>query len=113
MDTQNIVTNRALRAENGELLPGSLYHPRKKIDVQMACETSSVMAAARLVDLGVGCAFLDPFVARTLNNPTVGIRKLSPHITHSYSILAPSNASISEEARKFLKCLNDVANVLK
>jgi DNA-binding transcriptional LysR family regulator len=86
---------------------------KKKIDVQMACETSSVMAAARLVDLGVGCAFLDPFVAHTLNNPTVGIRKLSPHITHSYSILAPSNASISEEASKFLKCLNDVADVLK
>jgi DNA-binding transcriptional LysR family regulator len=46
---------------------------KQKIDVQIACETSSVMAAARIVDLGVGCAFLDPFVAGTLNNPDVGI----------------------------------------
>ena len=71
------------------------------------------MTAARLVDLGVGCAFLDPFVARTLNNPAVGVRKLTPHITHSYSILTPSNTLASEEVNNFLKCLNEVANTLK
>ena len=78
----------------------------------MTCETSSVMADAWLLDLGVGCAFLDLLVARTLNNPKVGIRKLTPHITHSYSILAPSNASTSKKVRKFLKILNDVADAL-
>ena len=86
---------------------------KQKIDVQLACETSSLMTAARLVDLGVGCAFLDPFVARTLNNPAVGVRKLTPHITHSYSILTPSNTLASEEVNNFLKCLNEVANALK
>ena len=52
------------------------------------------MAAAGIVDLGVGCAFIDPFVAGTLNNPDVGIRKLTPHITHSYSILLPQTRQL-------------------
>lgn len=86
---------------------------KEKIDVRLVCETSSVMAAARLVDLGVGCALLDPFSARTLSNPAVGIRKLTPKITHSYSILAPSNTSIKEEVNCFLNYVNEVANEYK
>lgn len=86
---------------------------KHKIDVRLVCETSSVTAAARLVDLGVGCAFLDPFSARTLSNPAVGARKLTPGITHSYSILAPANTPIREETNYFLTCLNDVADEYK
>ena len=82
------------------------------VDVHLACETSSVMAAARLVELGVGCALLDPFVAATINDPTVSVRKLSPRITHRYSVFAPSNALISEETEHFLDSLNNVVDEL-
>jgi len=78
------------------------------VEVQRVCETSSVMAAARLVSLGVGCAFLDPFVARTIVGPSVSLRKIKPAITHSYSILSPNNTPVSEETRQILICLRTV-----
>jgi DNA-binding transcriptional LysR family regulator len=83
------------------------------IEVRLACETSSVMAAARLVELGVGCAFLDPFVAQTINNPAVAVRKLTPVITHSYSVFAPSNTPLGDETKYVLECLNAIVDDLK
>jgi DNA-binding transcriptional LysR family regulator len=83
------------------------------IEVRLACETSSVMAAAQLVELGVGCALLDPFVARTINNPSVAIKKLTPAITHSYSVFAPSNTPLGDETKYVLESLNAVVDDLK
>lgn len=78
------------------------------VAVQRVCETSSILAAARLVSLGVGCAFLDPFVTQTIAGPTVGLRKITPAIRHSYSILSPTNTPISEETRHILISLRAV-----
>ncbi|MDA1100033.1 MAG: LysR family transcriptional regulator [Proteobacteria bacterium] len=78
--------------------------------VRFTCETSSVVTAARLVALGAGCAFLDPFVARTIAGPKVSLRKTSPAIRHSYSIFAPSNTPIGEETRHILASLRTVVD---
>ena len=73
------------------------------VAVRFTCETSSVLTAARLVDLGVGCAFLDPFVARTMASPRVAVRRMSPAITQSYGIFAPSNTPVGEETAQIRK----------
>jgi len=62
-----------------------------------------VLTAARLVALGVGCAFLDPFVARNMASPAVGVSRVSPAITHSYGIFAPSNTPVGEETAQIRK----------
>ncbi|MHA1108866.1 MAG: hypothetical protein ACTSQV_07100 [Alphaproteobacteria bacterium] len=58
--------------------------------------------------LGVACAFLDPFVARTMASPTVDVSRASPTITHSYGILAPSNTPVGEETAQILENLRAV-----
>ncbi len=78
------------------------------VAVRFTCETSSVLTAARLVALGVGCAFLDPFVARTMASPTVGISRVSPAITQSYGIFGPSNTPVGEETAQVLDNLRAV-----
>ncbi|NQW10192.1 MAG: LysR family transcriptional regulator [Alphaproteobacteria bacterium] len=70
--------------------------------VSYVCETSSQLAAARLVALGVGCAFLDPFVADTVARTGIAIRRPSPKIEHAYGVYAPPSTAITAEARTFL-----------
>lgn len=82
------------------------------VRVRFTCETSSVLAAARLVALGAGCAFLDPFVAQTIAGPSVGSRKLSPAITLGYSIFAPANIPLGEETKHILANLRAVVDDL-
>ncbi len=58
--------------------------------------------------LGAGCAFLAPFVTRTMASPTVGVSRVSPAITHSYGVLAPSNTPVGEETVQILENLRAV-----
>ena len=70
--------------------------------VNYVCETSSQLAAARLVALGVGCAFLDPFVADTIACPEIVVCRPSPEIRHTYGVHIPPSTAITTEARAFL-----------
>ena len=73
------------------------------VDVSYVCETSSVVTAAQLVRLGVGCAFLDPFIANTVRGSDIQVSNIRQKLTHSYGIYAPSRDSISREAAEFLE----------
>jgi len=82
------------------------------INVRYVCETSSVLTAARLVELGVGCAFLDPFVAKAIVSPTVVSRRVQPPITHAYGVFAPTKRPLRGEAERALKMIHEVVREL-
>jgi DNA-binding transcriptional LysR family regulator len=71
-----------------------------------------VLTAARLVELGVGCAFLDPFVAAAIAGPKVVSRRVKPSITHAYGVFAPTERPLSGEAERTLDMIRDVAREL-
>lgn len=70
--------------------------------VSYVCETSSQLTASRLVELGVGCAFLDPFVAAAVAGPGIAIRRPVPGIALAYGVFAPPSMVMSAEAKAFL-----------
>ncbi len=76
----------------------------KEFDVKVSfvCETSSVVAAAQLVKLGVGYAFLDPFIAGLVDGPSVKVVSIHQKLMHKYGIYVPSNGSLSQESMQFL-----------
>ena len=79
------------------------------VAVQFVCETSSTLTAARLVELGTGCAFLDPFVARSLTSGSVVTCRADPAFGHSYGVFAPHSLPLSDEAGQALDFLRQVA----
>jgi len=82
------------------------------ISVRFVCETSSVLTAARLVELGIGSAFLDPFVAEAISSSKVVSRRVRPPITHAYGVFAPMERPLSGEAERTLDMIRDVAREL-
>ena len=82
------------------------------INVRFVCETSSVLTAARLVELGTGCAFLDPFVADAIVGPKVVSRRVQPPISHAYGVFAPTNRPLRGEAERALGLIREVAREL-
>jgi DNA-binding transcriptional LysR family regulator len=77
------------------------------IDVTYVCETSSVVTAAQLVRLGVGCAFLDPFIASAVRGPGIHIVRLRESLTHAYGVYAPVSGLRSDEAQQFLDTVRE------
>jgi DNA-binding transcriptional LysR family regulator len=77
--------------------------------VRFVCETSSTLTAARLVELGTGCAFLDPFVARSLTSGSVVTCRANPAFGHSYGVFAPQSLPLSDEAGQALDFIREVA----
>ncbi len=73
------------------------------IEPNFVCETTSLATAALLSNAGVGCAFLDPFVARRLAGPETVVARLSPPIIHGYGVHVPSGAAPSAEADRMLR----------
>jgi DNA-binding transcriptional LysR family regulator len=82
------------------------------ISVHFVCETSSVLTAARLVELGIGCAFLDPFVADTIVGPKVVSCRVQPPIPHAYGVFAPAKRPLSSETERTLEMIRQVAQEL-
>lgn len=72
------------------------------IEPHYVSETTSLVTAAILARAGVGCAFLDPFVARTLAGPETVIARITPPIVHSYGVHVPVGATPSSEALRML-----------
>ena len=60
-----------------------------------------------MVRLGVGCAFLDPFIAASVRGPEVRVSKVRQKLTHAYGVYAPSTESLSREVEEFLNTLRD------
>ncbi len=79
------------------------------VAVRFVCETSSTLTAARLVELGTGCAFLDPFVARSLVSGSVVTCRVDPAFGHSYGVFAPQSLPLSDEAGQALDFLRRAA----
>ena len=65
-------------------------------------ETTSLASAALLARAGIGCAILDPFVARALAGPNTVSARISPPITHSYGVHVPTGAPPSAEVERML-----------
>ena len=82
------------------------------VDVGYVCETSSVVTAAQLVRLGVGCAFLDPFIAASVRGPEVRVSKIRQKLTHAYGVYAPSLESLGREAEEFLNTVRDQSTLI-
>ena len=72
------------------------------VKVSFVCETSSVIAAAQLVKLGLGYAFLDPFISDLINGQNIKVVSLQQKLLHKYGIYVPSNGSLSQESMQFL-----------
>lgn len=71
-------------------------------------ETTSLASAALLARAGVGCAILDPFVARVLAGPNVVTARISPAITHAYGVHVPTGAPMSAEVERMLEHIKRV-----
>lgn len=65
-------------------------------------ETTSLASAALLARAGVGCAVLDPFVARNLAGPDTVTARIAPAITHAYGVHVPSGTPMSAEVERML-----------
>jgi len=72
------------------------------VDVRYVCETSSVVTAAQLVRLGVGCAFLDPFISGAVRGPGINVTRIRQNLSHAYGVYAPPNGPPSQESMEFL-----------
>ena len=57
---------------------------------------------------GVGCAFLDPFIAATFTGPEVVVAKTAPALPHAYGAHVPSGAEIAPEASRILEAINQI-----
>ena len=83
------------------------------VNVSYVCETSSVVTAAQLVRMGVGCAFLDPFISGSVRGPGIEVVPVLQKLTHAYGIYAPSTDPISHEAAQFLESVLDFARTAR
>ncbi|MFX4221568.1 MAG: LysR family transcriptional regulator [Thalassobaculum sp.] len=66
-------------------------------------ETTSLASAALLARAGVGCAILDPFVARALAGPATVSARITPSITHAYGVHIPAGTPTSAEVERMLE----------
>lgn len=73
--------------------------------VRYACETTSVIAALRLVQLGVGCTFVDPFVADSVTGDTCTRHITDPPLPGAYSIFTRPGNPMNADTRLMLKLL--------
>lgn len=74
-------------------------------------ETTSLASAALLARAGIGCAILDPFVARALAGPNTVSARISPPITHSYGVHVPTGAPPSAEVERMLEHITRAGRV--
>ena len=78
------------------------------LKVKYVAETTSVVTAALMTRAGVGCAFLDPFIAATFTGPEVIVAKTEPALPHAYGAHVPSGAEIAPEASRILEAINQI-----
>ena len=71
-------------------------------------ETTSLASAALLARAGVGCAILDPFVARALAGPDTVTAQIAPAITHAYGVYVPAGTPMSAEVARMLEHIKRV-----
>lgn len=84
---------------------------RLGLSVRYVAETTSVVTAALMTRAGVGCAFLDPFIAATFTGPDVLVGRTQPAMPHSYGAHAPRGAEIAPEARRLLDAIEQVVGM--
>lgn len=81
---------------------------RLGLKVSYMAETTSVVTAALMTRAGVGCAFLDPFIAAAFTGPEVVIGRTTPPMPHAYGAHVPRGADISPETRRLLNAIEQV-----
>ncbi|MDF1790704.1 MAG: LysR family transcriptional regulator [Thalassobaculaceae bacterium] len=80
-------------------------------DPPYVAETTSLASAALLARAGVGCAILDPFVARALAGPQTVCARISPAITHAYGVHVPTGTPMSSEVERMLDHIKRIGAV--
>ena len=81
---------------------------RLGLKVNYVAETTSVVTAALMTRAGVGCAFLDPFIAATFTGPNVIVGQTEPAMPHAYGAHVPGGADIAPEARRLLDAIDQI-----
>ena len=62
---------------------------RVGVQVSYVAETTSVVTAALMARAGIGCAFLDPFIAAAFTGPEIAIGHTTPAMPHAYGAHVP------------------------
>ena len=75
---------------------------RQGLDVRYVAETTSVVTAALMTRAGVGCAFLDPFIAAALTGSEVVTGRTCPAVPMAYGAHVPRSADVAPEAERLL-----------
>jgi DNA-binding transcriptional LysR family regulator len=78
------------------------------LKVSYMAETTSVVTAALMTRAGVGCAFLDPFIAAAFTGPEVVIGRTVPPMPHAYGAHIPRGADISPETKRLLNAIEQI-----
>lgn len=78
------------------------------LKVRYVAETTSVVTAALMTRAGVGCAFLDPFIAATFAGPKVVVAQTKPAMPHAYGAHVPRGAGIAPEASRLLDAIDQI-----
>ena len=81
---------------------------RLGLKVSYVAETTSVVTAALMTRAGIGCAFLDPFIAATFAGAEVVVGRTEPAMPHAYGAHVPRGAEIAPEARRLLDAIEQV-----
>ncbi len=81
---------------------------RLDLGVRYVAETTSVVTAALMTRAGVGCAFLDPFIAAALTGSEVVVARTRPEVPHAYGAHVPHGAEVAPEASRLLAAIGHV-----
>ena len=81
---------------------------RLDLGVHYVAETTSVVTAALMTRAGVGCAFLDPFIAAAFSGPAVMVALTRPEVPHAYGAHVPHGTEVAPEARRLLTAIGHV-----
>lgn len=97
-----ILTNsRTLR--DGDLRTSQLFGFSR----DTRAETTLSIVACRHVELGVGCAIVDPFTARYFRGENIVFRAFQPQISYIVGVLTPEGRSRSAMQRRFLELFKE------
>ena len=85
------------------------YQKEYNIDQTLKIQTTSMLQAAQMVSKGIGLAIIDPFIAETIKNNDVVIRKLNPKIEYEYGYILPSGRKLSSLTEEFISYAKEIS----
>ncbi|MDA0763261.1 MAG: LysR family transcriptional regulator [Proteobacteria bacterium] len=85
------------------------YQKEYNIDQTLKIQTTSMLQAAQMVSKGIGLAIIDPFIAETIKNNDVVIRKLNPKIEYEYGYIWPSGRKLSSLTEEFISYAKEIS----